>query len=230
MKKKTKKTIIFIVLFSVIGIIASKIPFTNIIGSNTAFSLFDFIGPISGMFLGMWGALSVLLVKLADFFISGSALDTSTIIRFFPMMAAAIYMASKSKQIAVIPLVAMILFWMHPEGRQVWYYALYWLIPIAAVFMKKRLIFNALGATFTAHAVGSVAFLYAFNLPAEVWTALIPVVWMERGLMASGIWVSYTAFNTAIDKILVNKFHWNYFKDLVNENYTLSKKFFKSFS
>ena len=130
---------------------------------------------------------------------------------------------------AVVPAAAMILFWVHPEGRQAWYYALYWLIPLAATFFPKRLILNALGATFTAHCVGSVAFLYALNLPAAVWTGLIPVVWMERGLMALGIWVFYILFNNIIEKVAVEKLHWNFFKPLVNKNYLFSKKFFKSY-
>ncbi|MBU0731794.1 hypothetical protein KKC88_02840 [Patescibacteria group bacterium] len=232
MKEKTKKAIIFVALFTVIGGIASLIPFTKIMGSDKVFNLFDFMGPISGMFIGsIYGAISVFFVKLINFFIGGEAMEISTIIRFFPMMFAAVYMGMKNNKLAtVVPIICMIMFWAHPEGRQAWYFALYWLIPIFAAFGKKRLILNSLGATFTAHCVGSVAFLYAFNLPAEVWLALIPVVWIERGLMAGGIWVSYSVFNTAIDKILVKKFNWNLFAPIVNKNYTFSKKFFKSYS
>lgn len=232
MKEKTKKAIIFVALFTVIGGVASLIPFTNIVGSDTAFNFFDFIGPVSGMFIGsVYGALSVFFVKLINFLIAGEALETSAIIRFFPMMFAAMYMGMKNKKLAAtVPVVCMIMFWLHPEGRQVWFYALYWLIPVAAVFFKKRLILNSLGATFTAHSVGSVAFLYAFNLPAEVWIALIPIVWMERGLMALGVWASYAVFNTLTDKILVGRLNWGLFAPIVNKNYIFSKKFLKSYS
>ena len=93
----------------------------------------------------------------------------------------------------------MLLFWMHPIGRQAGFYPLYWLIPVAAAFYKQNIFARSLGATFTAHAVGSVAFLYAFNLPFEVWAALIPVVAVERLAFASGITVSYYAMNTVLE-------------------------------
>lgn len=46
---------------------------------------------------------------------------------------------------------------------------------------------RSLGATFTAHAVGGAAWIWAFNLPASVWQGLIPVVISERLLFAAGI-------------------------------------------
>jgi len=222
------KKILFIIIFAVLGFIALKIPFTNIVGSKQAFSLFDFMGPISGMFLGAWpAALSVLLVKISEFLFTGKSLDWLTIIRFFPMAAAALYFGTKSKKISIIPIVCMILFWAHPEGRQAWYFALFWLIPIIALFKKDRLILNSLGSTFTAHAIGSVAFLYAFNLPAAVWTGLIPTVLMERGLFAIGTWAFYLVVNSLLNKIT----QYAKIRSLkVNENYTFSWEFLKKFS
>ena len=81
------------------------------------------------------------------------------------------------------------------------------------------------GATFTAHAVGSVAFLYAFNIPAATWMALIPVVAFERGLFALGIAGSTVALNTALDKLshLVDLKALN-----VEPRYVLSLSRFKS--
>ncbi|MBU0592034.1 hypothetical protein KKD40_07460, partial [Candidatus Micrarchaeota archaeon] len=119
-------------------------------------------------------------------------------VRLFPMVLAAIYFGSKKREIAYIPLICMLLFWMHPNGAASWYYALYWLIPLAATFYKQNLFVRSLGTTFTAHAIGSTAFLYAFNLPAEVWIALIPVVAMERLAFASGITISYYAINSVL--------------------------------
>ena len=55
-----------------------------------------------------------------------------------------------------------------------------------------------LGSTFTAHAVGSVIWLYAGLVPnPETWLALIPVVVLERILFASGMFVGYTIFIAA---------------------------------
>ena len=83
-------------------------------------------------------------------------------------------------------------FLIHPIGRQVPYYPLlFWWSPVAAYFKRNNLFLKSLGATFTAHAVGSTAFLYALNLPAEVWRNLPPIVASERLLFASGIAASY---------------------------------------
>ncbi len=225
---KILRKISFIAIFAVLGFIALKIPFTNIIGSSQSFSLFDFMGPIGGMILGAWpAALSVVLVKISEFLFTGKGLDWLTIIRFFPMAAAALYFGTKSKKISIIPTICMILFWAHPEGRQAWYFALFWLIPIIALFKKDRLILNSLGATFTAHAIGSVAFLYALNLPAIVWTGLIPTVLMERGLFAIGTWASFLVINSLLNRIT----QYIKIRSLkVNKNYIFSWKFLKRFS
>lgn len=222
------KKILFVSIFALIGFIALKIPFTNVIGSKQAFTLFDFMGPIGGMILGAWpAALSVILVKGFNFLISGEAASFTSIVRFFPMAAAALYFGTKSKKISIIPIVCIILFWTHPEGRQAWYFALFWIIPIIALFKKDRLILNSLGSTFTAHAIGSVAFLYVLNLPAPVWTGLIPVVLMERGLFAIGTWASFLIFNSVLSKAS----KYIKIKSLkVNENYKFSWKFLKNFS
>ena len=222
------KKILFIIIFAILGFIALKIPFTNIVGSKQAFTLFDFMGPIGGMILGAWpAALSVLLVKISEFLFTGKELDWLTIIRFFPMAVAALYFGTKSKKISIIPIVCIILFWAHPEGRQAWYFALFWLIPIATLFKKDRLILNSLGSTFTAHAIGSVAFLYALNLPAVVWIGLIPVVFLERGLFAIGIWVFYLVVNSVLNRLAV---YINIKNLKINKDYIWSGKFWKRFS
>ncbi len=224
-----KKTIYFVIIFTGIGLIALQIPVANIIGSSQNFTVFEYLGPTAGLFLGpIFGSISIFFVKLYNIMIGGQDFDMLSILRFLPMILAAVYLGSKSKRNLFIPLLCMILFIAHPQGRIAWYYSLYWLIPILAVFKKKRLIFNALGATFTAHAVGSVIFLYAFNLPAAVWISLIPIVAVERGLFALGIWVSYPAFNTLLNK-LEKKFKIPALKKLIKPQYVLSKKFFRNF-
>ena len=104
-----------------------------------------------------------------------------------------------------------------------------WMIPFVATFFKKRLILNSLGATFTAHAVGSVIFLYSFGLTPAIWIGLIPVVFIERGVFTLGIWTSCLVLNTVLDK-LTNFKMVSSLKPLVNQNYLVSTKFFKSFS
>jgi len=209
MKQLTTKKIIFTVIFALIGFGLMQIPFTKIIGSNLKFTLFDFYGPIAAGFVGsLWGFITVGIMELTNWAWNGFAMDTSTIIRFFPMLLAVLYFAKKSKWTLAIPAIAMIAFWLHPEGRGAWYYALYWLIPIIAYFWHDKFIFaRALGTTFVAHSVGSVLFLYFFNLKAAVWIGLLPVVWKERGLMALGITATFIIFNFLLS-LAAKKFAW----------------------
>ena len=221
-----KKSLIYLCLFTAFGFILLQIPFTNIVGSGQKFSLFDFFAPASGAFLtSIWGALSVVVVKLVNVIVSGQSFDTATIIRLFPLALGAIYFGTRKYKTAVaaIPLICMILFIIHPQGRAAWYYSLYWLIPLATAFTKKSLIFNSLGATFTAHAVGSVAFLYAFNLPAEVWITLIPVVFLERMLFTAGTAVSYVAVNS-LTYWISHRFALPTLQQISRSDYTFSRK------
>jgi len=195
------KKFAFILLFSALSLLFYQFNFSEIVGSEPKayFTLFQFIGPIGGGIIGpLGGALSVLLVEVTNFFLTGKVLDPITVVRFFPMLFAALYFGSKRKDSAFIALACLALFWLHPIGNTVWFYALYWVIPLAAAFYKHNLFARSLGATFTAHSVGSVAFLYAFNLPAEVWIGLIPIVAIERFAFATGISVCYYAVNTVL--------------------------------
>ncbi len=196
LNEKHKKSI-FIAIFVIMGFLAMQFKFTQIIGSNLKFSLFDFYGPIAGGFLGsVVGMITVLIMQIANWAWHGFAVDAGTMIRFFPMLFAVIYFSKKSKWILLIPIIAMLGFWAHPEGLKAWYYALYWLIPIAMYFLHDKFIFaRALGTTFTAHSVGGVLWIWVFNMKAIVWIGLIPVVWKERGLMALGITLTFISFN-----------------------------------
>jgi len=57
---------------------------------------------------------------------------------------------------------------------------------------------RALGATFTAHAVGGALWIWVFALPAPVWISLIPIVALERSLFALGICVSFVLVNNLL--------------------------------
>ena len=198
MTKLLTKKVIFLAVFAALGFAAMQVPFSQIIGAEKLkFSLFDFYGPIAGAFFSsVTGLVTVLLMQLANWAVNGFKLDLITILRFLPMLTAVLYFARKTKWILLVPGIAMLMFWAHPEGRGAWYYALYWTIPFLAYLAPSKYIFaKALGATFTAHCVGSVAFLYVMGLQSAVWVGLIPVVWKERGLMAIGITVTFIIFN-----------------------------------
>lgn len=192
------KNILFIIFFIALGFGAMQLPFSALVGgSNVKFSLFDFYGPIAGAFVGsIWGMITVLGMQLINWAVNGFHMDAGTIIRFFPALFAVLYFSKKSKYTLLVPALAMIAFWAHPEGRQAWYYALYWFIPFIAYFFYDEFILaRALGTTFTAHAVGGALWIWTFNMKAALWIGLIPVVWKERMLMAIGISLTYVAFN-----------------------------------
>jgi len=173
--------------------------------------------------------LSVFVVRALNVISGHQPLDVLTVIRFLPAMLAAVYFGLKQKKTAIIFPICIALFLLNPIGRQAWMYSAIWLIPFVATFFKKRLILNSLGATFTAHAVGSVIFLYTFGLTPAIWISLIPVVFIERGIFTIGIWGSCLVFNTVLNK-LTNLKPVQFFKPLVNQNYLISTSFFKTFA
>ena len=220
----------FLIIFIILSFIAFQVPVSKIVGSGQDFTLFEFIAPIGGMFLGpLFGAISAFIVRGANIFITRQTLDFLTVMRFLPMILAAIYFGLKGRKMAIIFPFCIVLFLIHPIGQKAWLYPLIWLIPLAASFGKRRLILNGLGATFMAHAVGSVIFLYAFGLTPQIWLGLIPVVLIERGCFAIGIWASYLAVNTVLDKLVEIK-GVKILKPLVNKNYIFSSEFFKSYA
>lgn len=205
----TTKKILFILLFTIIALIGYQINFSALVGSdNQTFTLFQFFGPIAGGFLGpVFGAVSVLLAQLINFAFAGKEIEIINIIRLVPMLLAAIYFGTKATKTfkgvltVIIPLGAMAAFIIHPVGNEAWIYSMYWLIPVIAKVFHKNLFMRSLGATFTAHAVGSVLWLYTVPMTAQQWMALIPIVAYERALFAIGIAVSFIAFTTLLSKL-----------------------------
>lgn len=231
----TKKRIIFLLLFAAMVFAGGKINFSALVGAeNQFFTMFQFFGPIAGSFLGpIFGSVSVLIAEIADYFISGKAFSLINIVRLTPMLFAAYYFGTKRKSISVIvPLLAIAAFVLHPVGRTVWFFSLYWTIPIIVKMLPKKysqnVLLKSLGATFTAHSVGGAAWIWAVPMTAGQWTALMPVVAYERLLFAAGIAGSYVIVNTVLDKI-TEKLKWKIPADVlhIDKNYILSKNIFK---
>lgn len=195
-----RNKLVFISIFTLFGLIALQIPFTRLLGSNVKFTLFDFLAPTAGAFLGsVPGIISVFLMQVINFLIHGSKFDIGGIIRLFPTLFAVAYFAKKRTFNIIVPVLAIIAFNLHPVGRSAWQYSLFWLIPIAAHFGRKNLFVRSLGATFTAHAVGGALWVWAFGLSKTIWLALIPQVIMERTLMAAGISAFYLIFTKVLN-------------------------------
>ena len=200
------KGIAFVLLFSAMALVASAINFSAILGApNQSFTFFQFMGPIAGGFLGAGaGVLSVLLAQVISFIYLGTAPNLFSIALIFPMLFAALYFAKYAKgklSQAAVPIICMALFIINPVGSQAWYYSLYWLVPLIVLLLPENLFLRSLGSTFTAHAVGSIAFLYLIPSTPALWMALIPIVAYERLMFASGISVSYVAFNTVFSRV-----------------------------
>jgi len=175
------------------------------IGSYTAFfSAANCFVPLTGVFCGMAGSTMLFgVAMLARMVLYGGLLPLSYLVHFVPGMVAGYYFASRSAWIRlIIPMLCMALFLLHPIGGVAWAYALYWLIPIALYFLNSDYLFlTALGSTFTAHAVGSVIWLYTVPMDAFAWQALIPIVLIERLLFAGGMVVMHEAISWAASKI-----------------------------
>jgi len=197
----TKKNLLFIAIFALVGFVALQIPVAQLEGSKAKFTVYDAFAPVAGSFIGsIPGVIAVFLIQFFNFLIHGARIeDVGTIIRFFPMLFAVLYFAKKGKFNVIVPMIAITAFLAHPIGHKVWYFTLFWTIPIITYFLRDRFLFaRALGSTFTAHAVGSALWIWTFVLPASVWNSLIPVVATERLLFALGICGSFVAVNNLL--------------------------------
>lgn len=216
----TKKNMLFIAIFVALGFITLQIPVAQLAGSKAKFTVYDAFAPVAGAFIGsIPGVIAVFLMQFFNFLAHNASIeDAGTIIRFFPMLFAVLYFAKKNKLNILIPAVAIAAFIAHPIGREVWYFALFWIIPILAHFFRDRfLLARALGATFTAHAVGGALWIWVFALPAPAWNSLIPVVIAERLLFALGISGSFILVNNFFG--LLEK------KNLLNIGFRVDQKY-----
>lgn len=199
--KISKEKIIALAVFVLLGFIALQLPINNLAGSGAKFTLFDLFAPVSGAFLGSWfGIVAVFMMQLVNLIFHGfSNFDKGTIIRLFPILFGVWFFSKRSRNFLVIPLLAIILFNLNPIGRSVWYYSLFWTIPFLVYpVVKKSLVARSLASTFIAHSVGGAIWIWAFNLPPQVWTSLVPITALERSMMTLGICASYILLNNVI--------------------------------
>ncbi len=162
------------------------LPFNYIVGSKIA--LFSY----SSMAIPALGFQYSLVYVILYFFTKGLftfSLPLLFLLHRLPLFFATLALKNWNAKIFVgLPLVAMLLFCVHSVGSQVFYYSWYWFIPMVIYFFAKdSIVTRALAASFIAHAVGSVIWLYTAHIPAEVWTALMPLVIVERLLIAAGM-------------------------------------------
>ena len=174
-----RSKLIFVLFFIVFGFLLLQIPVNTLEGSRVKFTLFDLFAPVSAAFLGTPLGQTSILKLIAT-------------LRFLPMIFGVWMFAKKEGKLLVLPALSIIAFNLHPIGRTVWFYSLFWTIPFLMwPFRERSLVARSLASTFTAHAVGGAIWIWAFNLPANVWISLIPVVALERSIFALGISASY---------------------------------------
>jgi hypothetical protein len=200
MNKKTTQ-LTSLALFLVLGYAAIQIPLTYLLGSNTRLTVFDSLAPIAGGLFSLPAALlSLLVIQSAAI----TSITAASIIKLVTPLAAVFYFSKQNKLHFIIPVVAIIVFINHPVGRSVWYYSLFWTIPVICYFLKeKSVITKALGATFSAHAVGGSLWIYLVPMTKTVWVSLIPIVAIERLTLALGTALFYFAF--AKIRVEINK-------------------------
>lgn len=186
---------IYLLGFVALSLAATYVKFTPVLVGKLNFTLFDLYAPVAGGFFGpIAGAVAVLAVGMAKLLI-GQNFGTANILHLFPVLFGTLYFALNKKYINIgIPAIAIAGFLATPVGREVWYYPIFWLIPIIASFYKEKSVFaNALGATFTTHAVGGLLWIYFFNPPAAVWAGLVPIVIIERSIFTLSTVLVYLA-------------------------------------
>lgn len=190
------KKVLRIILLGLLSLMSLHVPFSNLLGANVQFTLFDFMGPTLGVFLGtILGISTALIVQLLNIVFMHAPFSIATFLRLIPTLFAIMYFSKKHTANIIVPIFCIVVFNLHPIGRSAWQYSLLWLIPIAAQFLRKNIFLKSLGATFTAHAVGGVLWIWTFGLSKQIWLALIPQVLVERFLMGVGITASFLILN-----------------------------------
>lgn len=166
--------------------ILSFLPFNFIVGSYH--SWFSFSSMAMPALAYHYSLLYVIL------YIFTKTVFTSSISYLFLVHRLPLFFGSSALQFrsfrlfVIVPFLSMMLFCMHAVGSQVFYYSLYWFIPILIYFFVKDTLYSrALASSFIMHAIGSVVWLYCGNINALTWTALIPLVLIERIIIASGM-------------------------------------------
>lgn len=217
--KKNKQLLIpkifFMILFACLFIILSKAKLTPIFGTDTNFSASVFFGPIIARLIGIpFGIGAIFLAHIVGWALKLYTIKSAlSLLVFMPILWGGIYftrMFKGDKRLVLLPIVCMIAFILHPIGRTVWYYSLFWLIPIFITKFKKpidkllkrevlKIYSYSLGTAFVDHSVGSVIYLYFMKIPAKFWIMAMPFTIVERLIIAGGITFTYLAMRKPLE-------------------------------
>lgn len=159
------------------------------------FTPFALMSPVIGTYTGSWFIAAVLVGK----WLVAHQLTTAScvvLVRQIPSLVASWTFNQNNVLVRLsVPLVAFLIFNGYWWGSIAMVYSLLWLLPISLVMLQvNTLLARSLIASFNAHAMGTLIWLWIDALPAEMWFALTPLAFMERLLIAGGIMaLSYVA-------------------------------------
>ena len=158
------------------------------------------IAPLIGL-TGVSASLLLLCVRTAIKTYGFNTLYATVSAYHIPSFCGALYFSALTTPrlrllVLSIPVLCIALFAIHPIGSLALPYTAYWIIPlIALAYPHKNFFIHALGSTFITHAVGSVIWLYTRPTIPLYCINFIPVVMVERLLIAAGMTVLYLCFN-----------------------------------
>lgn len=188
------KPIISSLLFTTLMELLRSFKGTLIVGSTRAFfSLANCFSPIIGDIGGLSASWWVLLWR--TLFTMTISYKHILLVYHIPTFCGALYYKRQPFLTTIIIGLCFIFFLIHPTGWQAAWYSAYWLLPLLTTFLlPKNTFFDALGSTFTVHAVGSVLWIYTHTMSAELWLSLIPLVAVERLVYVFGMTVALQSY------------------------------------
>jgi len=194
---------------------ARFIKLSFIVGSKAAFfSAGHCVSPLVGLYSGVGMSVIALCIRSSLTSYTLHMTPHLALAYHIPTFFAALYLATIAQPkvnflqragMALLIVACFAAFGLHSVGSQAVAYTAFWLIPLLSTLIAhNNRFFHALASTFTAHAVGSVIWLYSVGpVSPAAWLALMPVVVVERLLFASGMTLCMLA--VAAGKKLVAK-------------------------
>ncbi len=148
------------------------------------FNPFLLITPCLGLFLGVSELVAGHFI-VASIWAAIFPLSFITVLQL-PTLAATLFayhsnQNSNTSKIVIAGGVLMctVLFIAHPVGNSAIYYPLLWL-PILGTLFTNSLFIRSWGITLSAHAVGTLIYLYTHTTTALFWAQLMPLAFVER--------------------------------------------------
>lgn len=170
--------------------------------NSAAITGFAAIAPVVATYTGTWFILSQYCLKLL---LNTPNLESLSpiIARQLPSFIACKVFNTRAWWWQVVPcLVALVVFNCYWFGTVAMVYSILWLLPLALFFLGlNNMLARALYASFNAHAVGTIVWLFTDSLTASQWCALTPIACLERLIIAGGILIAAVIADYVLHKV-----------------------------